>query len=70
MLVGGCFFVCTGLFFFGIGYFLGVYEVLDFVSKAGAVVGVMAILLVEVTVKVQIKVVWHRVWKWSGFQGI
>ena len=62
--------MCTGLFFFGIGYFLGVYEVLDFVSKAGAVVGVMAILLVEVTVKVQIKVVWHRVWKWSGFQGI
>ena len=44
--------VCVGLFFFWIGYFMGVNEVLDLMPKAGAVVGVMAFFLMEVTILV------------------
>ena len=41
---------------------MSIDEVLDFMPKAGAVVSVMALLLVKVAILVQVKVVWHRVW--------
>ena len=45
-------FVCVGLFFFMIGYFMGVYKVLDFMSQTGIVFGVMAFLLVLTVISV------------------
>ena len=44
--------VCIGLLFFWVGYFMSIDEVLDFMPKAGAVVSVMAFLLVEVALLV------------------
>ena len=37
-------------------------EVLDFVFKAGAIVSVMAFLLVELTVLTKVQVTWYGVW--------
>ena len=34
--------MCIRLFCFRVGYFVGVYQVLDFMAEAGTVVGVMA----------------------------
>ena len=54
--------MCVWLFFFRVGYFVSINEVLDFMPKARAVVSVMALLLVEVAILIQVKVVWHKVW--------
>ena len=54
--------VCVWLLFLWVRYFVSIDEVLDFMPKAGAVVSVMALLLVKVAILVQVKVVWHRVW--------
>ena len=37
-------------------------KVLDFVFKAGTVVGVMAFLLVELTVLAKVKITWYGIW--------
>ena len=39
-----------------------VNEILDFVFEVGAVVSVMAFLLVELAVLAKVKVIWHGVW--------
>ena len=47
---------------FGVGNFVTVDKVLDFVFKAGAIVGVMAFLLVELTVLAKVHVTWYGIW--------
>ena len=37
-------------------------EVLDFVFEAGTAIGVMAFLLVELTVLAKVKVTWYGIW--------
>ena len=44
--------VRVGLFFFWVGYRMGINEVLDFMPKAGTIIGVVAFFLMEVTVYV------------------
>ena len=45
-----------------VGDFMVVDEVLDFVFEAGTVIGVMAFLLVELTVLAKVKVTWYGIW--------
>ena len=47
---------------FRVGNFVVVNKVLDFVFKAGTVVGVMAFLLVELIVLAKVKVTWYGIW--------
>ena len=47
---------------FGVRDFVTVDKVLDFVFKAGTVVGVMAFLLVELTVLAKVQVTWYGIW--------
>ena len=47
---------------FRVGNFVIVDKVLDFVFKAGAIVGVMAFLLVELTVLAKVHVTWYGIW--------
>ena len=53
--------VSVWLISFGVGNFVIVDKVLDFVFKAGAIVGVMAFLLVELTVLAKVKVTWYGI---------
>ena len=47
---------------FRVGDLMVVDEVLDFVFKAGTVIGVMALLLVELTILAKVEVTWYGVW--------
>ena len=47
---------------FGVGDFVVIDKVLDFVFEAGTVIGVMALLLVELTILAKVEVTWYRVW--------
>ena len=46
---------------FRVGNFVVVNKVLDFVFKAGIVVGVMTFLLVELTVLAKVQVTWYGI---------
>ena len=62
MVVGYGVSIGVWLISFRVGNFVVVNEVLDFVFKAGTVVGVMAFLLVELTVLAKVKVTWYGIW--------
>ena len=47
---------------FRVGDFVVVNEVLDFVFEVGTVIGVMAFLLVELTVLAKVKVTRYGIW--------
>ena len=47
---------------FRVGDLVVVNEVLDFVFEAGIVIGIMAFLLVELTVLAKVKVTWYGIW--------
>ena len=46
----------------GVRDFVVFNKVLDFVFEAGTVMGVMALLLVELTILAKVKVTWYRIW--------
>ena len=62
MVVGYGVSVSVWLISFRVGNFVVVYKVLDFVFKAGTIVGVMAFLLVELIVLAKVKVTRYEIW--------